>query len=278
MTTVADVDMTGWNRYAASPRLRGSDPFGLANFPDATTTGVPTGTVLTPSSGFDTSVDGQIIEDLDITGNTRVDVRHNNVIIRRCKITTTDFYAIEISNGVTGVLVEDCELSGGIAASVLTTGANTFRRINAHGSQEDAFKVAGDGNTIEDCWIHDFNIDYDADPYVHHDCIQMGNYSNCTFSGNRLDGPVNSATSAMILKSDWGAIDNINITNNRFSGGSFMLFIIPGNFGVPTNVTATGNVFERGSSLYGAIDIDPSPTSTWTNNTYHDGEVITDPF
>ena len=29
MTTVADVDLSTWNRYAASPRLRGSNPFGL---------------------------------------------------------------------------------------------------------------------------------------------------------------------------------------------------------------------------------------------------------
>ena len=29
MTTVADADLTTWNRYATSPRLRGSDPFSL---------------------------------------------------------------------------------------------------------------------------------------------------------------------------------------------------------------------------------------------------------
>ena len=29
MTTVADVDLSTWNRYATSPRLRGSNPFGL---------------------------------------------------------------------------------------------------------------------------------------------------------------------------------------------------------------------------------------------------------
>ena len=29
MTTVADVDLSTWNRYATSPRLRGSDPFGV---------------------------------------------------------------------------------------------------------------------------------------------------------------------------------------------------------------------------------------------------------
>ena len=48
MTTVADADLSGWNRYATSPRLRGSNPFGVSQYP----TGIITGYGTNPVDGY----------------------------------------------------------------------------------------------------------------------------------------------------------------------------------------------------------------------------------
>ena len=60
MTTVADVDLTTWNRYATSPRLRGSDPFGANLNAIATVTDVLYGVTATLDATTSTDASGTI--------------------------------------------------------------------------------------------------------------------------------------------------------------------------------------------------------------------------
>jgi hypothetical protein len=78
-------------------------------YPDASTTG-PSGT-LTPSGNIWTSYDGQVIENLDVTGT--IFVNHYNVTIRNVRVRTTGD-GISSVGPHTGLKVSDCELDGSL--------------------------------------------------------------------------------------------------------------------------------------------------------------------
>ena len=275
MTTVADVDLSTWNRYATSPKYRGSNPFGLANFPDATTTGVPTGTTLTPSSGMlTTTTNGQVIDALDITGG--ITVIHDNVTITNTKVFVSGFFRGILHTSGTNLVVTDCEISNASADGInSTSGASaTFTRCHVHDC-DDNMKI-GSNVSLFDSYLHDYRVTANS----HNDGLQIPSGSNIIVSGNRIDGQFQDQTSAIIIKSDFGEIDNVQILNNRLSGGSYTLYIRGGNGGgTPTNVTVTGNTFELNSAAFGAFSYDtPTASHIWNTNVWSDGSSYPSPF
>src|SRR5262245_7755881 len=81
-----------------------------ASYPDASNTGVPPGTTLTPVTGdVQITVNGTVYEGKFVTGS--ITVTASNVIIRNCKVSAGGIYAVRFSGG-TGNLIEDCELDG----------------------------------------------------------------------------------------------------------------------------------------------------------------------
>jgi hypothetical protein len=85
-----------------------------SEWPDATNTGVPPGTSLTPSGGFTITTNGQIVEELEVSGT--VVVQADNVTIRNSKFTVAGTESISIGGSpgtYTGLVVEDCEFDGG---------------------------------------------------------------------------------------------------------------------------------------------------------------------
>ena len=262
MTTVADVDLSTWTRYATSPRLRGSDPFVTSGFPDATNTGVPLGTTLTSSGSVSSSSNGQVIEELDVTGT--ITITHDNVIVRKCFVTATAFYGINHNSGA-NLLVEDCEIinptSSGLLAISGATG--TYRRLNIHDSEGDNVKL-GSNTNLHDSYLHSPNPTETS----HNDGVQINSGSNILIDGNRIDGNFQGQTSAIIVQTSNSAIDNLTITNNRLSGGSYTLYLRDkGNgYGIPTNVTVTGNTWASNSWQFGSLSF-TAPTTAWVWNT-----------
>ncbi|MEZ4376144.1 MAG: hypothetical protein R3B07_35390 [Polyangiaceae bacterium] len=62
-----------------------------------------------PSGSIQVTTDGAVIEDLDIQGE--VQILADNVTIRRCRITSGDYYPIRyFDNDNVGLLVEDTEI------------------------------------------------------------------------------------------------------------------------------------------------------------------------
>src|SRR5688500_4524435 len=89
----------------------GSTSVFSAATPGPTNTGVTPGTVLTPSASLTVRQNGQVVQNLDIKGT--ITVLANDVIIRRVRITTGDYYPIRyFDNDNTGLLVEDSEIIG----------------------------------------------------------------------------------------------------------------------------------------------------------------------
>ncbi|MFS8065512.1 MAG: hypothetical protein ACMG6S_03985, partial [Byssovorax sp.] len=135
--------------------------------PDASNTGVPAGTKLTPSGSIKVTEDGAVIENLHVTGT--ITVLANNVTIRKVHLTSDDYYPIRyFDNDNTGLLVEDSEIEGttGDVTSAISFANYTARRLNIHGSSDG---LKADSNVlIEDCWIHDLS----NGPSEHNDAVQ----------------------------------------------------------------------------------------------------------
>ena len=234
------------------------------NLPSAANTGVPPGTKLTKSDSIIVTTDGEIIENLDITGS--ITVLANNVTIRKVRLTSNDYYPIRyFDNNNTGLLVEDSEIIGlsGSVTSAIAFEHYTARRLNIHG-MADGLKADADV-LIEDCWIHDLS----NGPTEHNDGVQSTGGKGVTIRHNNISGASNAAVQA---GNEGGAVEDMTIENNLLAGGGFTLNIRGSGATLPKNLRITNNLFAR-DAAYGpwAID-DPSPTVT--GNMYDDGTPI----
>jgi len=83
-------------------------------YPDATNTGVPPGTALTPSGSQTVTTNGAVLNGLDITGT--VTVAADNVTIENSRITKTSggsgSYVVILNNGADNFTIRDTEISG----------------------------------------------------------------------------------------------------------------------------------------------------------------------
>ena len=190
-------------------------------WPDASNTGVPVGTSLTPVSGnLFTSSNGQTIDALDITDGSIV-VDHDNVVITRCRISSNSFGGIFLGTGASGTLtIEDCEIecqnvsgSTGLFYDPPANPTVTMRRCNIH-SCENGLGIGASGLDVQDSWFHDFNP-AGADP--HTDGIQCSaGTDNVTIVHNNFEldtgGHVNSC-----VQMNTTTVDQTNwlVENNR---------------------------------------------------------------
>jgi hypothetical protein len=222
--------------------------------PGPTNTGVPSGTQLTPSGSVTADQDGQVIENLDITG--AITVLANNVTIRSVRITSGDYYPIRyFDNNNTGLVVEDSEIAGtsGDVTSGLSFANYTARRLNIHGSA-DGFK-ADENVLIEDSWIHDLsNL-----PGEHNDGVQSTGGNHVTIRHNAISG----ASNACVQTGDEGGVptENLTIDCNWLSGGGWTLNIRGTPPSAPRGTQITSNRFSDAGYGPWTLD-DPAPVVT----------------
>jgi hypothetical protein len=235
-----------------------------SSWPNATNTGVPAGTSLTPSSSISVTTDGAVIENLDITGS--ITVLANNVTIRNVRITSGDYYPIRyFDNDNVGLLVEDSEIIGlsGSVTSAIAFQHYTARRLNVHG-MADGFKADADV-LIEDCWIHDLSNGAEE----HNDGVQSTGGKGVTIRHSNISGASNAAVQTGDLG---GATEDLTIEDNLLSGGGYTLNIRGTGTTRPKNTRVINNRFRR-DAVYGPWTIDDQ-NPTVTGNTYDDGSPI----
>lgn len=243
--------------------------------PGPDTTGVPPGVSLGRTDSISTSRDGQVIEDLEVHGT--IEVRHDDVTIRRVRILGTGPYGIvvpsRLSEDVGGLHIADTEIrgvAGPRSAGLAPYGRWTGRRLDIHG-WNDGVKVASN-QRIEDSWIHD--------PYVtatsHNDGIQTSGGHDVVIRGNRIAGQWQTQTSALILQSNFAPVDGYTIEDNLLSGGSYTLYIRDKGtgHGSPTNMTVRNNRWVSDSAAYGPTSLDPGPGWIWEDNRFDDGTPV----
>jgi hypothetical protein len=201
-------------------------PAPTSGFPNASNTGVPSGTTLTPSGGMTINTAGTVVNARDISGP--VVVNAPNVTIRNSRIRTNAMWVIE--NNSTGLLVEDSEIlnapaSGQKNCHVGIGSSNFTVRRSEFAGCENAMNIDSPGNiTFTDNYVHD--LDTTGPSYVwgdepHTDGIQIGEAAaNLTISHNWIDPtPGSGATSAIIMYTGSGTPNsNVRVEDNYLDG------------------------------------------------------------
>lgn len=246
-----------------------SPPSGVIDgtgYPNATTTGVPAGTKLIPSGSVTITQDGTVIENLEVTGTITIDA--NDVVIRRTRVIGTGLYGINHRVGASS-LIEDVEIvgvSGQRSSGISPYGSWTARRVNVHGFQ-DGIKV-NSNQTVERSYIHDLLKVTGS----HNDGIQSVGGTNVRIIGNRIDGPFQQSTSALILQADVLPLSDYVIEGNLLSGGTYTVYVRSKTVDDPnpTGMVFRNNVWVAGSWKYGSASIrDTAPV--WEGNRFSDG-------
>ncbi|MFN2557380.1 MAG: hypothetical protein ABR592_11045 [Nitriliruptorales bacterium] len=238
--------------------------------PDASSTGVPVGTVLRPSGPLVLTEDSTVIEGLDVQGC--VEVKAHRVTIRRTRIRCPEPYGIRIRRGFWGTRVEDVEVDGlGSTRSVGVSGSYlTLLRANIHGVG-DGVRV-GSNSRYEGNFIHDLAIGGGS----HNDGMQLtGPTSKVTIRGNTIIH-VRRQTSAIIVKSDLGPISDILIEGNWLNGGTYTVYAYSTKKYATQDVTLRANRFGR-DHVYGPVATENPRRLRWEGNVWEDSQEAVPP-
>ncbi len=240
--------------------------------PTATNTGY-SGELTAYTGTTNIQTDNTVIENKLISGT--ITINANNVTIKNCKITTGGFYGVNVKTGE-NALIEDCEIEGMQSAAIL--GRNfTARRCNIWNSGADGIKPYSNF-LIEACYFHHLGYVEDA----HADGIQLVREGDGVITGNNFDmGPEEGYKNSqcIIIQSNDAAVDDIVIDSNWINGGGFSVQIRERNYGLPTNISITNNLFGR-DAQFGThiVDGDDAVTNNIINcNRYEDtNELVED--
>jgi len=244
---------------AASATTPAAPAAGTRPGPD--NTGPTDPSLLVPSGSITTTRDGQVIENVSVSGT--ITVRNNNVTIRNFRVDGNGtWYPIVYESGHSGLVLEDGEVLDYDSAAVGGNFGNyTARRLEVHESVGDGFKA--DSNVlIESCWVYHLGTGAGS----HADGVQISSGSNITIRGNFFDMPANVAgyesNANVFAGPDFGPISNLVVEGNWLDGGNYTLFIDA------TNVTVRDNLFGRDYN-YGPSNM-VGNSYTWTNNRWWD--------
>lgn len=233
--------------------------------------------------------DGAVLDGLDIY-DRYLRIMANNVTVRRCRIRNGGYYCIFIGDLPTeysGLTLEDCEIDGTGDTTNYTICINaslnaTFRRCNIHSMASSGPRLTT-GNTVEDCWLHDY--------YHGEDGHEAGMSSNASDHGivirhNNISINTEGASSCLALYRDFGIPYDILVEGNLFNGGNYGVMCgidDSGHTWPPTNdMRFINNVFGREfhpeCGLYGPQAQFSSTNGTgniWSGNTWGDGAAAT---
>jgi len=275
----------------------------LDGFPDATNTGLigtPIGDIaysslnargglnITESWIASSNGGSRVLELQDITGQLTISV--GDFTVRYCRIRSGSNYPVRTNTpeGETHARIEWCEIAatGTTASGVVSDGQRRFElyRCNIYGGH-DCVHFKGDC-LIEENYIHDQT----KASGTHNDAMQHNGSSDAlphgqiTIRGNTILGPLNQSTSAIIMGTTQGGMDQILVENNFMSGGSvtFYSFWRKANWPIPPrNVILRNNVFVKDSytvsAIYGASETSATPSFVHAySNVFDTGEVIQD--
>lgn len=272
MATVTGSARVGGQTLTASASLTlpGVTP---SAWPDATNTGVPTGTTLVPYAGS-----SRITSKVTITGmlitQPLVVTATGHLTLRSCKLRAEGYWLILCDEGGS-VDAEDCELDGMNNASSDSASAGynkTFRRCNVHGTV-DGFKV-GSNDVYEDNYIHDLVVTSGS----HNDGLQSLGASDVLIRHNTVVLGKGS-TSAILLSTGSGAQRRFTIDRNLLGGGAFTVYggYEPGvdplskvSDIVITNNEITTATYPNGGA-YGPFTSVGAAAVTMSGNVWHDG-------
>lgn len=256
---------TSSSEFSASIGLTEDPRSGASGKPDASSTGVPAGTALTPYDGpLTITENGTVIDAMDVTG--ALIVRAKDVIIRNSKIH-------DDPGAVAGINIQD-----GASATIVDSEIYNFQvgivyenwtavRVNMHDITFDGIKMGSNAQLI-DSWIHSPKPSSDS----HWDGVQVqAGVTNTVIKGNVIDASGADANSALFLAPDQGPSTNgpLTVAGNWLDGGNYTVFVNDGagkQYYI-TDISVTDNRFGHGAK-YGPAYV--NVPVTWTGNVWDD--------
>lgn len=197
----------------------------LCGFPDASNTGVPSGTSLTPRGGMKITRSGAVVSGVDVTGS--IDIHANDVTIEDSRVTlngagcgtqtTCGNYDIRIDEGVTGTVIRDSELTTAPGTtcehSIRNTSGPSLRivRVYMHGCDSNLY---GGGTIKKSFGVASLHI---ADDHVENVYF---NETKLTVLHSTLLNPVEQT--AVIFGNSGGGSDVSNCSNQLAVLGSLL--------------------------------------------------------
>ncbi|MFF0091990.1 hypothetical protein ACFYSF_18830, partial [Streptomyces canus] len=261
-----------------------------AGFPNAGTTGPRTRLKPRAAGNMSVTTDGTVIRGQDITGS--LDVYANNVTVIDSRITSTNWWGINLRPGYHGLRVLHTTITavpgkgpdnGGVDYAVSNMGSSSIEvgwcDISVFGN---ALSM-GQGN-LHDNYVHGLvPFRNNGGEWQHTDAVISGGGSNGTLviRHNTLLNPVpvdQGASAAVGLFADTGHVSNTVIDGNLLAGGAYALY---GGGDGATGITVTNNVFStryhRYSGVYGAVTAwnAGGAGNVWRGNRFSDGTPIT---
>ncbi|HPL17512.1 MAG TPA: right-handed parallel beta-helix repeat-containing protein [Spirochaetota bacterium] len=225
---------------------------------------------LVPSGGIEVLRAGTVIEGMDITGS--VEVKAPRVTVRNCRIRSADRYPVRVFPAGS-LVIEHTEIIGAFSSEAAVAAGNcTARRLDIHGSR-DGFR-AGSNVIIEGCYIHHLA----AHGGPRNNGIRLLSGRNVLIRNNCIEMPPVSS-SAIMIATDSGPIDNVLIYGNIVKGGKFIIHSRAGSHVPPvepTNVRINNNRMGRDfrQGLFYT-----SGTTTFSGNVWLDsGQAVPLPY
>ena len=246
-------------------------------FPSPDTTGVPSGTALTPYAGpSNITTAGTTISHAEITEDLTISA--NNVTIEDSDIDIANVStgAIRIGSGVTGAVVEydsihgtSATQAGNLQGAVYNTnysdGANavTIDHVDFYDGQ----RILHGPGTLQ----NSFCLNNVAVSGAHQECIYEGGGS-ITINHNTLLVDF-TQTAAIYLSTDFAPLGTVQVTNNLLAGGGYTFYGGNTSSASVGSLTVTGNRWSRlyysTCGYYGTGAYMPS-TYTWSGNVWDD--------
>lgn len=181
-------------------------------FPNASTTGPRPGHTLTASGDVVSSANNQVIQNLNINGTVRI--RHNNVTLTDCIISSGDFFVVECdANAPTGFIMQYCEIDGNdFAANGFDPdgggGGSIVRFCNIHSTTDKGIGIGEDNMQIYNNYLHDFTVQGGS----HTDGIQgAGGFTSLQIHDNAIWG---TDTGCITLQNESSGFSGYVVQNN----------------------------------------------------------------
>ncbi|MHA6762415.1 hypothetical protein [Streptacidiphilus sp. PAMC 29251] len=235
-------------------------------FPDASSTGPRI--KLTPhrTGALSIAKDGMVIKGWDITGS--LDIYANNVTVIDSRITSTNWWGINLRPGFHGLRILHSTVTG-VPGQGPDNGGEDYAVSNMGGSSievdscdisvfSDALSM-GQGN-LHDNYVHDLVPFVDlGGEWAHTDAVisDGAGSGQLTIHHNTLLNPTpvgKGGTASVGLYADTGAVLNTVVDDNWLAGGAYALY---GGGDGASGIQVTDNVFSAeyhpGSGYYGAV-------------------------
>jgi hypothetical protein len=249
---------------------------GRRSWPDCADTGVPAGKVLRrmnspdptgKGNGYVTEItaNGTVIDGVDLTGS--FDVWADNVTIENSRITTRNWWGINLRHGYTGLKVLHDTIVG-VPRRGIDNGGEDYGVSSSGGSVEVGWTnisevgegISMDSGYIHDSYVHDLQafVPQGASEYEHTDDIIADGGSGLTVKHNTLLNqlPADRGASASVgLYADSGPPSDDVVDDNFLAGGAYAIYPggHSGSHGIVVEDNAFSTMYWRGSGIYGPV-------------------------